>query len=530
MKQQLNGLQIQQACESALKLQNNLENKEKITEGQKENARRFKCLSLGCFVYALFYTFCLYRNQSGITYPFFVGGTLYFFWYYSKKCGATSAKDKKFLMIAILAVGILNFTTDSGILIFFNTVLVIVLFGVMIIESYHESTAWKIGMWWKALMHLLFGSVTQIYTPFEDGYWSWHFSDFRNKKGLITDEKKKLIMYGAIGICLSIPFLFVILILLGSADALFYDMVCNLWDALDSWSLPQFLSEGELGLKFLMIICAFIGSYAVFAYSGKRSYIQEAVKTKATQWEPLIAIAFLSMITVVYVLFSGIQIFGLFLGWMELPRGWSYAEYARQGFFQLLFVCLFNVGLVLFCTGYFRKSKVLQLLLTVISGCTYIMIASSAYRMILYISKYHLTFLRVFVLWALLVIAIVLGAVIVYIWNSEFVLFRFVLISVSVGYLCFSLMHPDYWIAKYNIYQYEQGAEMDLYYLTIDLSADASLPLYELSVSNTEIANQSRVRVTMENYQETLSYKVEDMNIRSLNISRIIAKKIWDIR
>ena len=84
MEQQLNGLPIQQACESALKTQYDIEKEEKITKDQEENARRFKFLSLGCFVYALFYTFCLYRNQSGITYPFFVGGTLWFFGFYSK--------------------------------------------------------------------------------------------------------------------------------------------------------------------------------------------------------------------------------------------------------------------------------------------------------------------------------------------------------------------------------------------------------------------------------------------------------------
>ena len=43
-----------------------------------ERSLRFKSLGLGCFLYALFYTFCLYHNTAGITYPFFVGGTLWF--------------------------------------------------------------------------------------------------------------------------------------------------------------------------------------------------------------------------------------------------------------------------------------------------------------------------------------------------------------------------------------------------------------------------------------------------------------------
>ena len=32
-------------------------------------------------LYALLYTICLYRNTSGITYPFFVAGTLYYSYY-----------------------------------------------------------------------------------------------------------------------------------------------------------------------------------------------------------------------------------------------------------------------------------------------------------------------------------------------------------------------------------------------------------------------------------------------------------------
>ena len=74
MDNQLNGLPIQQACESALKIQGN-----EVSEKQQEGAIRFKMLSIGCFFYALFYTFCLYKNKSGITYPFFVGGTCFFF-------------------------------------------------------------------------------------------------------------------------------------------------------------------------------------------------------------------------------------------------------------------------------------------------------------------------------------------------------------------------------------------------------------------------------------------------------------------
>lgn len=92
-------------------------------------------------------------------------------------------------------------------------------------------------------------------------------------------------------------------------------------------------------------------------------------------------------IAVLYLLFSAIQIVYLFIGNMQLPAGVTYAEYARRGFFQLLFVCVLNLAAVLSIQSYFKENRVLKALLLAISGCTLIMTASSACRMLLYIRR-----------------------------------------------------------------------------------------------------------------------------------------------
>lgn len=522
MDNQLNGLPIQQACEGAPKIQ-----EQQISEEQKEGAARFKMLSAGCFFYALLYTFCLYQNKSGITYPFLIGGTLYFFFCYSKRFGATAVKDKSFLTGAMLLTGILNCTTDSGVLVFFNRMLIVFLMGVLILESYHDSIGWKPGTWGKALMHLLFGTVSQSYRPFEDGYWNYRLAERRKEATPEMRERKRRLLYGALGVGLSIPVLFVLVILLGSADALFYELICDVWDTLFSWSLPEFLTSGDFGGILWMLACSLVGMYALLTYSGKRSYIENAVKTTVIEWDSFIAIAFLSLITVVYCLFCGIQIFGLFLGWMTLPEGYTYASYARQGFFQLLFVCMFNICLVLFGTAFFRKNKGLQVLLTLISACTYIMVASSAYRMLLYINSYQLTFLRVLVLWALLMIAVLLVGVIRYIWCQNFGLFRFMLVTVVIGYLAFAAAHPDYWIAKYNISQFVQGEETDLWYLTRNLSTDAAPAVLELQKDEYPQERKAQVKGALIKYEERIEEKTSDMHIRNWNVSRGLAQSLW---
>ena len=62
---------------------------------------QFSFFGIASAVYALFYTFCLYKNASGITHPFFVIGTLCYFFLSMKKLGVPYKKDSLFYMISI---------------------------------------------------------------------------------------------------------------------------------------------------------------------------------------------------------------------------------------------------------------------------------------------------------------------------------------------------------------------------------------------------------------------------------------------
>ena len=167
--------------------------------------------------------------------------------------------------------------------------------------------------------------------------------------------------------------------------------------------------------------------------------------------EPVLAITVTGLLALLYLLFSGIQIAGLFLGQLRLPEGYTYAMYAREGFFQLLAVSLLNLVIVLFCMGFFRESKVLKGVLTVMSLCTFVMIASSAMRMIIYIRYYYLTYLRILVLWGLALLALLFAGVVIQILKEDFPLFRYHMAVAAVLYLALSFAHPDYIIAKVNL-------------------------------------------------------------------------------
>ena len=235
-------------------------------------------------------------------------------------------------------------------------------------------------------------------------------------------------------------------------------------------SIIGFINFGNVFGVFFRIVFWYFATYMLVARLCKKS-IREEVKDHR-HGEPILAITVTAMLSLMYLVFSGIQIYGLFLGRLQLPEGYTYATYAREGFFPLLAVSIFNLVIVLFCMAFFRESKLLKAVLTVMSLCTFIMIASSAMRMILYVSTYDLTFLRILVLWALMVLFLLFLGVVIQIFKKDFPLFRFGMIVVTICYIGLAFSHPDYIVAKYNL-EYSVKQPVDEKYLS-ELSADAA--------------------------------------------------------
>lgn len=439
----------------------------------------FPFMGIGSLIYAFFYTFCLYKNSSGITYPFFVGGTCLFFFFYLKKSGTAIRKFTAFPAISLILLGISTCFTDSWVLLFFNKLGIFLLFFYMVLHSLYQDKSWDLSKYLGSLINITCSSVAFIYRPFTD------LADFlksRKQKSGKPDGKGRYVFYG---ILIALPFMLIIIALLCSADAVFSSMFDYLFS-----DFLKFLFEGNIWGITALFLFAFFASYCLLCRFSQRN-IRETVKDKRTM-EPVIGITFTGMISLVYLVFCFIQIIYLFGGLGTLPENYTYAKYAREGFFQLVFVCLINLALVLICNKRFRKNNILKSILVFISLCTYIMIASSAYRMILYIFAYHLTFLRVLVLWGLVVIFLLISGTLVVIFFENFPLVKYCVMTVTIMYLIFSFAHPDYWIARYNLSHVvtaDAGSEDDPYrfsrtysdfrYLR-NLSMDAAPAIYHI--------------------------------------------------
>jgi hypothetical protein len=115
--------------------------------------------------------------------------------------------------------------------------------------------------------------------------------------------------------------------------------------------------------------------------------------SKHQPFNPSVCLIVLIAVLALYSAFSAIQFTFLFAR-QGLPDGYTYAEYARQGFWQLLAVTVINLigfGLVLI---YSPRKPVLDALLVGLIMATAVVLSSSALRLSLYINAYGLTWLR----------------------------------------------------------------------------------------------------------------------------------------
>ncbi|MDE7179017.1 MAG: DUF4173 domain-containing protein [Lachnospiraceae bacterium] len=478
---------------------------------------KFPLFGIGSFIYSAFYTFCLYKNASGITYPFFVIGTLCFFFFCIQKLGVPYKRDSVFYIVSIVLLGISNCMTVSPQILFMNKCGIFLLSFTLILHTVYNDNAWNLPTYFSAIFRTIGTGFLCLFRPLGD--MVCYFDAQKQEK--VT--KKRYFLPVFIGLIIAAPLLLIMTLLLASADKIFDRLLV---------SITKFFNIPTLIEVCALMVIVFFCSYAAIAAFCKKNAVRESAEERML-FDPVIAIVVTGLLSIPYLLFSVIQILYLFLGSMTLPAGYTYAQYAREGFFELLAVCIINLGIVLICLHLFRESKVLKGILLILSGCTFIMIFSSALRMILYIDTYALTFLRLFVLWSLTVIFLLMAGVTTFIFYKRFPLFRYGVAVVTVCYLTLSFSHPDYFIARYDL-----SHDSDRHYLC-KLSADAAPAILD-PIINPDLTDIQEVLAKPENTADESIYfdlywirtsyfetkeLTQNMNFRSFNFSLYRAQK-----
>ncbi|MCX7708474.1 MAG: DUF4173 domain-containing protein [Clostridia bacterium] len=329
-----------------------------------------------------------------------------------------------------------------------------------------------------------------------------------------------------IGLLISIPLLLVVTMLLASADQVFSHYLGNIPDFFENINIEDFIAQTILAF----IICVTSFSYIYSLSAPKIQGIEvapEELKPLKRVWDPVIITTVLISINIVYVFFTFIQFTYLF-GSLDLglPKDFTYAEYARRGFFELVFVTLINLSILLGCIGFAKQGgilldRILKVLKSLLVACTMVMLVSAHIRMTLYEEAYGYTYLRIlthafmFFIFALLLVALYK------IWVDKVLILRWYIVITLVAYVLINYVNIDVIIAKQNIERYHKTQKLDISYLT-ELSYDAVPYTVELL--------KDKNRAIAGGIENDLFLKKENLKKKnhwqSFNISEAAAKRI----
>ncbi len=486
----------------------------------RQNFGIFAGISL---IFALAFTSLFYKASIGFNTLLFTVVIVILLWAVMEKLELPVKKVTAVYYLGALLLGLSTMLSANGSIQFLNIIGMLMLLDLSLIHQFNEAIEWNFLNHLKKMFGLFFYCLGSLAMPFAD------FNKFLGKTRLMKNNILRNILWGLL---ISVPILAIIVTLLSSADLLFADM---------TQKLQNMIVSSDAIVVCLMTLLGFLACYSIICgAAGSADFSRETTGIK--QAEPTFAITVMSLLTAVYLFFCVIQVVYLFSGGLFiLPGQYTFAEYARRGFFELVAVTVINLGFLLISNLFFRKSKILQIVLLVMSLCTYIMIASAAYRMSMYISAYHLTFLRLLVLLFLLMDSFVLAGLVISLFHQKFPLFGYCVAVVSVCYITFSFLRPDYLIASYYVAHKNEMTAEDLVFLTTELSYDAApvvLPLLTdmksgEMITDTNVAftedmgygyvsgDQLKDRIIY--YDTNLEQVAGSMGIRGFNLSYDIA-------
>lgn len=243
-------------------------------------------------------------------------------------------------------------------------------------------------------------------------------SIFKKKERKINTSKIANICIGCI---FGIPIAFVILSLLTSADQYFNSFIDTLLSFLhNSEKWDTILSH------LLKILFYFIVIFNIYRNASKNRKQKQEKEINVKEINETIIKTILFLINAVFVLFLISEISKLTINFLELPTEYTYASYAREGFFQLLFVTIINFSIivyVLYYTNTLDNSKNIKRYMLALIVFSIILIFNSYYRMFLYMYEYGFTILRLQVI--------------------LFLLMELILFCICVKKICFHLKMKD---------------------------------------------------------------------------------------
>lgn len=286
------------------------------------------------------------------------------------------------------------------------------------------------------------------------------------------------------GILIALPLITILAALLGEADPIFSNWLENIIELLRLEKLPEYI------LRLVLIFFWTFLAAGGLLYALVKSKEEKLVGVDQP-WPPRFlgfteTTIVMGAINILYFSFVTIQFRYFFGGEKNINLdGYTYAEYARRGFGELLTVAFFTLFIIMVLSSITKRdSKGSRITFSAMTGAMTafigVMLVSSLQRLALYESAYGFSRLRTYshlcILWIGVLFLAILGLEIA----QKHRYFTLASLAAVAGFvLTMNLVNVDSFIIRRNIQrQKSEEAALDTHYLHT-LSADAIPTLIE---------------------------------------------------
>lgn len=289
-----------------------------------------------------------------------------------------------------------------------------------------------------------------VVTPFTNLGASWQTVGAVVKRG-----KGRTALGAFVGFLIGLPVLVVLTLLLSSADTAFEGF-------LNRFSIDFIYQiDNEIGRLIGGIPFAMMAFGILYGCRRKKSIAKvKAPGVDKTRRIPAsAAYGVLIPIVLLYVVYLVTQMAYFFSGFAGLlPTGYTYAEYARRGFFELCMVCVINLGIIVLILAFMKlKSGIGKGFCTFFAMFSLVLTGTAVSKMVLYVNTYGLTPLRAQTMWFMLALGVTFVYILARLYIRRFPFVRTLAVTAAAMLLVFAYTDADAMSVSYNLRAIEEG-------------------------------------------------------------------------
>ncbi len=329
-------------------------------------------------------------------------------------------------------------------------------------------------------------------------------------------NKKQKLLQVVLGVLLAVILLFIVVPLMMSADIGFEKFAENIWDKINwDFNVERFIGKTIAGFVIAVVFCGFLYTFTKDKMTGSKKPESDS----ASQDNHLFIITVLSIVGAVFLLFAIVQFNSLFASRETVAASSTFAQTAREGYFQLVVLSVINFIMVLVFNRMQKGSSkasgnIIKGLTTYFVVLNVYLLASSAYKMTLYYNAYGLSVERLLVYILLVFELFALVMLLIKIFKNDIPFIKLMIYYTAAFWAVASFINIESWVAGVNVNRYEDTGKIDVEYLC-SLSGDASSEIKYLYLNYYDDLSKSEIKAIEDYYFSYRNYGDYEFRIAS---------------